>query len=148
MTSDGSLFVGGSDRGWGSRGGKPFALQRAVWTGQTPFEIHEMHAMPDGFEITFTKPIDATSASALKSYSIETYTYIYQATYGSPEVDRTTPTIKKVDVASDGKSARLHIDGLEEGHVHELHLAGVRSSQGEPLLHAAAYYTLFYFPER
>src|SRR5438445_13621599 len=97
FAKDASLFVFGTARGWGARGGKPFALQRLVWTGQVPFEIHEMHAMPDGFEITFTKPVDATSASALKSYSIETYTYIYQATYGSPEVDRTTPTIKKVD---------------------------------------------------
>ena len=30
---DGSLFVHGTDRGWGARGGKPFALERVVWTG-------------------------------------------------------------------------------------------------------------------
>ena len=34
---DGSLFVGGTDRGWGARGGKPFSLQRTRWTGKTPF---------------------------------------------------------------------------------------------------------------
>ena len=56
---DGSLIVGGTNRGWGSRGPKPFALERLVWTGKTPFEIHEMHAKPDGFELTFTQPIDA-----------------------------------------------------------------------------------------
>ena len=51
---DGSLFVYGTDRGWGARGGHPYALQRLVWTGKTPFEIHEMRAKPDGFEFTFT----------------------------------------------------------------------------------------------
>jgi glucose/arabinose dehydrogenase len=139
---NGSLFVGGTDRGWGSRGGKPFALQRLDWTGETPFEIHEMHARSDGFELTFTQPVDAASASDPRNYTIETYTYIYQSSYGSPEVDRTKPTIKSVKVSADGKSARLFIDGLEEGHVHELHLPGLRSAKGEPLLHAAAYYTM------
>ncbi len=52
---DGSLFVGGTNRGWGSRGNKPFAIERLVWTGKIPFEIHEMHAKPDGFELTFTQ---------------------------------------------------------------------------------------------
>ncbi len=143
MTADGSLFVGGSDRGWGSRGGKPFALQRTVWTGRTPFEIHEMHAKADGFELTFTQPLHPASAMDPKSYTIETYTYIYQSNYGSPEVDQTRPTIRKATVASDFKSVRLIIDGLQEGHVHELHLPGVRSAQGEPLLHPVAFYTFY-----
>jgi glucose/arabinose dehydrogenase len=143
----GSLFVGGTDRGWGSRGGKPFALQRLDWTGAMPFEIHEMHAKSDGFELTFTEPVDAASAANPASYTIETYDYIYQASYGSPEVDRTTPTIKSIKVAPDRKSARLIIDGLQEGHVHELHFPGIRSAKGEPLLHPAAYYTMNYIPD-
>ena len=68
------------------------------------------------------------------SYKLSTYTYIYQAQYGSPEVDGTTPTITKIEVAADGKSVRLFIDQIQEGHVHELHLDGVRSAAGEPLL--------------
>jgi hypothetical protein len=145
---DGSLFVGGTDRGWGSRGGKPFALQRLVWQTKVPFEIHEMRAKPDGFELTFTEPVNAMTASNPASYEIETYTYIYQSSYGSPEVDRTKPAIKSILVGADGLSARLIIDRLAEGHVHELHAPGIRSAAGEPLLHAAAYYTLNYLPER
>jgi hypothetical protein len=34
---------------------------------------------------------------------------------------------------------------LEEGHIHELHMDGIRSSAGLPLLHKQAYYTLNYF---
>jgi hypothetical protein len=144
---DSSLFVYGTNRGWGSVGSKSFALQRLVWTGKVPFEVKEMHALPDGFEFTFTQPVDPPSVSAPASYSIETYTYVYQSSYGSDEVDKTTPTIRSVTVAPDGLSARLAIDGLVPGHVHELHLAGVRSASGEPLLHDAAYYTLNEIPD-
>lgn len=49
-------------------------------------------------------------------------------------------------VADDRRSARLYIDGLQEGHVHELHLDGVRSAEGLPLLHPVGYYTLNYIP--
>ena len=148
LAKDGSLLVGGTDRGWGARGGKPFALQRLIWQGVTPFEILEMHAKSDGFEFTFTEPVDRVSASQIESYKVETYTYIYQSNYGSPEVDKTTPALQRIEVAADGRSARVKLDKLEEGHVHEFHFAGLRSAKGQPLLHPAAYYTLNYIPEK
>ncbi len=147
ITENGKMFVGGTNRGWGSRGRKPFAVERVDWTGKVPFEIHEMRAKPDGFELTFTHSIDRASAENTESYAMKTYTYIYQSTYGSPEVDHTEPTIQRAVAGADGKSVRLYVDGLQEGHVHELHSKGVRSGDGLPLLHAEAYYTLNYFPE-
>jgi hypothetical protein len=145
---DGSLFVGGTNRGWGSRGGKPFAVERLVWTGKVPFEIHEMKLKPDGFELTFTKPVDPATAGKIESYAMKTFTYIFQASYGSPEVDATTPKITKVEVGADKKSVRLWVDGLQEGHIHDLTANGVRSAEGQPLLHPQAYYTLNYFVEK
>jgi len=147
FADDGSMFVYGTDRGWGARGGKPFALQRLVWTGKTPFEIHEMRAKPDGFEFTFTEAVDPVTAGEPTSYTIKTHTTIYQSSYGSPKVDETQPTIKQITVAPDRRSARLLIDALVPGHVHELHLPGLRSAQGAPLLHEAAYYTLNLLPK-
>ena len=148
FADDGSLFVFGTDRGWGTRGGKPFALERLSWMGKVPFEIHEMKAKSDGFEFSFTQPVDAESASKLESYTIEAYTYIYHGSYGSPEVDKSVPKITGVNLSADRKSARIIVDGLVEGHVHELHLPGVRSLVGKPLLHDAAYYTLNKIPEK
>ncbi len=146
FAKDGSLFVGGTNRGWGSRGPHPFALERLVWTGQTPFEIKEMKAKPDGFELTFTQAVDPLKAGDARSYRMNTYTYIYQESYGSPEVDPTTAIIERVDVAQDHRSVRLHLDRLVEGHIHELHAPGVRSAAGLPLLHPDAYYTLNFIP--
>jgi len=144
---DGSLFVYGTDRGWGSRGGKPFALQRLVWTGKVPFEIEEMRAKPDGFELSFTQPLDPAAAEDLANYKLETYTYIYQASYGSPEVDRTHPMLKKALVSPDKRSVHLILDGLQQGHVHELHLPALKSTSGDSLVHPDAYYTLNYIPK-
>lgn len=146
MAPNGTLIVGGTNRGWGSRGNKPYCLERLTWTGKTPFEVHEMRAKPDGFELTFTEPVDAATAADVKSYDLKTYCYIYQSDYGSPEVDHTTPTIKKATVAADGKSVRLVIDGLQEGHVHELAMPGLKSTAGASLLHNTGYYTLNYIP--
>ena len=72
--ADGSLIAGGTSRGWGSRGGKPFSVERIAWTGKVPFEIHEMRAKPDGFELTFTKEIDPKTAGDAASYKMETFT--------------------------------------------------------------------------
>ena len=147
LNPKGEMYVGTTNRGWGARGGKPFSLERITWTGKTPFEIHEMKATPNGFELNFTQPIDAESARNLSGYKMESYTYIYQAAYGSPEVDRTEPKIAAVVVAPDRKSIRLEIETLQEGHVHELHVNGLRSANGKPLLHKQAYYTLNRIPK-
>jgi len=144
----GALFVGGSDRGWGARGGKRFALDRVNWTGKVPFEIHEMHAKSDGFELTFTHEVDPKTAGDVSSYSMKAWTYILRAQYGSPEVDHATPKITGVTVAKDNKSVRLKVEGLVKGHVHHLVSSGVRSKDDLPLLHPNAYYTLNEIPAK
>jgi len=144
LTDEGAMFVGSTNRGWGSRGTKPFAVERLDWTGKTPFEILEMKADPEGFRLVFTEPVDAKTAAAVDSYKMTTYTYIYQSSYGSPEVDHTEPTITAAEVSDDGREVLLKVDGLQRGHVHELHVPGVRSQAGLPLLHQEAYYTLNY----
>src|SRR5262249_3687516 len=75
---DGSLFAGGTNRGWGSRGNKAYSFERLVWTGKTPFEIKEMRAKHDGFELTFTQPIDPATAGNVDSYLLKTFTYLYR----------------------------------------------------------------------
>jgi len=139
------MFVGGTNRGWGSRGSKSFCVQRLDWTGKVPFEILEMRARKQGFELVFTKPVDKKSAEDVGSYEMKTFTYIYQGAYGSPEVDATTPTVRSAKVSEDGLRVELAIDGLQRGHVHHLISKGVRSAEGNAaLLHSDAYYTLNY----
>lgn len=142
MGPNGSVFVGGTNRGWGSRGPKDFALERLDWTGKTPFEIQSMRLTPTGFKLAFTEPVDPGAAGDLSQYTMETYTYIYREQYGSPEVDHTKPTLSAVRVSANGKEVELDVEGLQIGHVHELRVGAMRSAAGNPLLHREAYYTL------
>jgi hypothetical protein len=48
----------------------------------------------------------------------------------------------------DAKSVRLYVKGLEEGHIHDLTASGVKSADGESLLHPQAYYTLSYLQQK
>ncbi len=144
--TDGSVFVGLTNRGWSSLGTASYGLQRLVWTGKTPFEIKEMRAQSDGFELVFTKPVDAQTAEDLQSYTMNSYTYLYHSTYGSDEIQQRDLDIRSVNVSVDGLRVRLNIDGLRELFVHELVAEGIRSIGGEPLLHPHAYYTLNRIP--
>jgi hypothetical protein len=143
---DGSLFTGGTNRGWGSSGRKTFSLERLDWTGKVPFEVKEMRAAKDGFTLTFTQAADTKTAADVASYAMKSYTYIYQSGYGSPVVDQTEPKIVSAKVASDGMSVHLKIDGIVKGNVHELNMPGLKNNDDQPLLHTVAYYTLNEIP--
>jgi len=143
---DGSLYVGETNRGWGSLGGKPYGLQRLVYTGIMPFEIHEMRLTKDGFDLTFTKPLDPAAAENLQAYSLSSFTHYYWGTYGSPEVDRKAEKVQSVTVSADHMKASLKVDGFRPGRVYELHLDGIKSADGDAVLHPEAYYTLNQLP--
>ena len=145
---DGSLFVGETNRGWGSAGTRNSGLQRLVWTGNVPFEMKTVKAMPDGFEVEFTLPIDKKSAGDLNSYTGRNYIYKYHPVYGSPPVNEENLAIKGVKVAEDGMKVRLIVDNLKPHYLHELILGGIRSKDGKmSLLHPIAYYTLHQIPD-
>ena len=138
FTPQGDLIVGGTNRGWPVRGPREFAIQRLDWTGKVPFEIKQINAEPRGFRIAFTKPVDRKLAAQPESYSLLTYTHIYQQGYGSPEVDHTTPRVTESLVSEDGLEVQLTVDGLMQGHVHEFDLHAIRSADQAELVHVNA----------
>ncbi len=123
------------------------ASERLVWTGKVPFEIFDMKLTKDGFDLTFTEPIDKAIAGDVASYKMSSFRYIYQESYGSPEVDQANQTIKSATVGADGKSVHLVVDNMQPGAVHTLHADAIRSADGKPLLHNIAWYTLWNFVE-
>ncbi|PCE66778.1 hypothetical protein [Sediminicola luteus] len=146
--ADGSLFVGETNRGWGSAGSKNSGLERLVWTGEVPMEMKTVSARPDGFEIEFTKPVNRETAENLDSYSGKSFTYKYHSVYGSPTIMETPLDIKGVKVSDDGLKARIVVGNLTQFHIHQLEVKGIRSQQeGHPVLHPVAYYTLNHIPD-
>lgn len=142
FASDGSLYCGQTDRGWGAVGGRPFGIQRLVWTGIVPMEIHSMNLTSEGFDLTFTKPVKRDAARDPSAYSLQHYYYKYHGTYGSPPIDRTPVAVAGVRISDDGRRVSLILPELMPNRVYELHVRGLVADDGAPLLHPDAYYTL------
>lgn len=146
--TDGSLFVGETNRGWGSAGDANEGLERLVYNNKTPFEMKAVRAMPDGFEVEFTMPVDRKSAEDLASYNAESFIYKYHPVYGSPPVNTEKLKITGVKVSADGLKARFIVENLRQYYIHTLTLDGIRSATGfYSLIHPVAYYTLNQIPD-
>ena len=144
---DGSLFAGMTSRGWSSTGQQLYSLQRLAWTGKLPFEMKTVRAMPDGFEIEYTMPVDKDIASNPDSYKVTGFNYKYHAAYGSPVINAKQCPIRGIVVSEDGLKARLVIDSLRLGYIHEIVAEGVKTKTGKSLLHNTGYYTLNAIPD-
>jgi cytochrome c551/c552 len=144
--NDGSMFVGETNRGWGSAGSTTAGIERLVWTGKMPFEMKTMKATHDGFEVEFTKPVNKATAADFKNYQIRSFIYKYQPVYGSPTVDEKFLTVKGLKVSDDGLKVRLLVDGLRQHYIHELKVNSVKDTDGKTLLHGLAFYTLNNIP--
>lgn len=146
--NDGSLFIGETNRGWGSAGDANEGLQRLTWNNRVPFEMRTVKAMPDGFEIEFTKPVDKKYAADIASYGVESFIYKYQGVYGSPPVNKQKCVVKGVKVAADGMKVRLIVSNLRQYYIHTITLDGIRDKENAySLVHPTGYYTLNSIPE-
>ncbi len=134
-----ALWVGQTARrsGWtGSRG-----LQRIEWTGKTPMAVEEMHLTEDGFELVFTRPVASDTATKPSAYSVRHYYYEYHRKYGSRRFDERPVEVKGVEVRGKRRVA-LRLARLKPGYVYELHLDGIRSADGHPLIGDFLCYTV------
>ncbi len=139
---DGSLMVASTNRGWGSVGGQPFALERISYTGRLPMEMHSMTITPTGWDVHFTKAIAKEKAAQAATWVLESYTYNHWSTYGSPEIEKQADVITEIKISDDGKTVSLTVPKRRKQHVFHLQVKGLTSREKEPLLHADAYYTM------
>jgi len=144
---DNSLLAGMTSRGWASTGKEDYALQRLVWNGETPFEMKDVHALPDGLEIEFTLPVDLSKLINPNNYAVNSFTYMYHHHYGSPIIHNRSRTIVGIVPSPDQKKVKLILDSLIEGHIHEIKVNNLASREGKGLLHDFAYYTMNAIPE-
>ena len=113
-----------------------------------PFEINRITIEPEGFKVTFTKPVDQATGRSTDSYVILAFTHPYHGGYGGPEIEQHKPGVKAVSLAEDGLSAKLTLEKLDQGFVYEFDLAHLRSRDKEELLHRNAFYTVNEIPSR
>lgn len=144
---DGKLYVGGGKRTWSTAAPKEYSLERVSFTGKVPFEVREVRATKDGFELRFTKALEVEPARDPENYLLKQFTYKYHEDYGSPEFDHdgqvgaTEIQVESATVSADGKVVRLKAPGLKTGFVTSFQLA-VNSAEEDDLRHDIFYYTL------
>lgn len=139
---EGSLWIGQTSRGWGARGPEPFGLQKVVWDGSTtPFEVKTISLTPDGFELTFTKPVN-TESHEKPLLQASSWWYNYNSTYGSPKIDEKVVPVESVEWNEDKTVANVRLP-LDAERVYHLVLSqGLKAADGSALGNTNVYYTL------
>jgi cytochrome c2 len=142
----GRLWVGSiTEPGWMAQPDRG-AVYRIQFTGEAPFEMRDFNALPRGFRVNFTTPVDPKTAADPAAYAVEHYRYEYTGAYGSPELDRTKDAVESVRVAADGRSVELTLPPLVKDRVYLITPRGVKSAKGEALVHPTGAYTLQEIP--
>ena len=109
--------------------------------------------MPDGFELTFTKPVDPKAAGDAAGYDVWQYKYKYHKKYGSPEFDHddkpdsfTAVEVKSAALSKDRLKVRLRLAGWKAGYITAVRGLDTRSATGDKLWHNTFHYTLNRIP--
>lgn len=139
----GVMLLGGTNRGWGSRGEQSFGLARVVWSGEQPFALEDIKVTEEGFCLQFTKPLEESSMGDL---SVDSFGYIYQSGYGSPVVDEAEHAILKSELSEDGMTLELAVANRAAGSIHQLAISEFKSTDGGSLTHGDVFYTLHEVP--
>jgi hypothetical protein len=106
------------------------------------FEMQTVEARPDGFEITFTRPVDAEEGARAANYRVFRWPNgAVQRRRGRDGIEALQ--VKAVELAENGKSVRLLIDSMTPGYVVYINLdPTLPGDAGELLWSNEAWYSL------
>lgn len=151
---DGSIYVGGIGEAgnWSEPGKLRYGLQRMSPADGKAFDMHQMRATKNGFEIRYTQAlsqetVDKIAADPNAAFRMNHWRYAPRPSYGGPKVDERPLFVSSAQVSSDRTKVTLTVDGLEEGRV--VHLRSPRPFTGEggkELWNTEAWYTLNEIP--
>jgi hypothetical protein len=135
----GALWVGQTfHMGWTGQSG----FQRIRWKGVVPLEVSAMHVTEDGFELTFTRPVNPETAAKPESYEMRTYFYNYHERYGSQKYDLHDVKINSAVVSTDRRKVTLHLDNLEAWRIYDTKFKNIVTDDGHELLNPWVVYNL------
>jgi len=135
---DGSLWVGHAAHGWGGDTG----IQRIVFTGKLPMDVYSMNLTTKGFDLTFTQPVNDSSAMNKDNYQFQNYYYEYHKKYGSKQMDDKSIPVTDIKISPDHKKVSLELSTLQPGYVYQLNLGNIKSESGDTLANKIICYTL------
>lgn len=141
---DGSLWTGQIAYGWSG----DIGIQRIVFNARAPMDVYTMKLSHDGFELTFTQPVNKAEALNPDNYKFRHYFYKYQRKVKHEGADNTMQQdlqevpVTGISISADQKKVSLKLGTLKPGYVYELKLGGITSNEGTPLANKLICYTL------
>ena len=97
---------------WAGNQSRPGGFYRVRYTGK-PIDLPVgLKARSGGMDVTFTDPIDPSSAADVKNYEIKIWGLIRSQNYGSKHIDERTLAVSKATLLPDRKTVRLKIEDL------------------------------------
>jgi hypothetical protein len=150
---DGQLYVSGL-KGWQTAGPRDAALQRVRYTGKPVNAPLELHVTKKGIQITFTDPLDKTSATDEQNYAIEQWNYRWTSEYGSKDYSVANPgqlghdtvATKSIVLSADAKTIFLEIPDLKPVMQMKIKFS-IQAADGAPI-RQEIYHTINRVPER
>ena len=142
FAADGQLWLGGAA-----------GLARVRPVGPSPFALKSVKTLADGYELTFTEPVNPASATKPASYELTQFNFRHTVAPGAEHDFEGTPgrssalKVGTATVAADGLSVRLKVPGLRAGFVTSLRAAGVRNVATQPLRSDTFFHTLNRLPK-
>ncbi len=136
---DGQLYLAGL-KGWQTTGVKDAALQRVRYTGKPVAMLKGLHVTKSGLELTFTAPLDPETATAVDSWGVLQWNYLWSEKYGSADFSVENPKkqvrdsveLKALTLSPDGRTLSFEIPGLRP--VMQMQVKGrIRTAAGAPL---------------
>lgn len=145
---DGHLYIGGigATETWAwtdpiTKDWTTFGLQKIKPNGKDAFEIANVSARKNGFEVTFTRPIQKLAADQV---IVKQWNYAPTVDYGGDKKNRETLTPKSIQMISD-RSVMVTIPGLKADRVVYLNFAA-KSIGGDELWASECWYTMNKLP--
>ena len=149
-TPDGAYLSGASafKSPWAEVSKTDCLFQKITPVEESVFEIKSIRALPGGFDIEFTREVDPDKA--LNSENI----ILYQWPNSETQLDRTKKrgtisrlAIHRQELAEDGRTVRVFVEGLQQGHIIYVNLdSQLKSVSGETLWSSEAWYSLNKLP--
>jgi hypothetical protein len=135
---DGSLFVGQTKHTWAGGQG----IQQVSWNGKMPFEIQKMELTEDGFQFTFTQPVNREKAQKKETWPFFRYFFEYRKAYGSPRSAEEKVEVNNIHISKNAKVVKIRLTELKPWHIHEVNIQELTSQNGHTLSNNYIAYTL------
>ncbi len=116
---DGALYIGGigAPGNWSQEKKLWFGLEKMAYNEKPTFEMLNVKAKSNGFEIEFTAPIAENASITPEIFEVSQWYYLPTANYGGPKNGTEQLKVKQVGISDDRKTIYMEIDGFKPLHV-------------------------------